>query len=75
MLHPISLLYQMPASVYELMVQSFSDVSFVSKFLPSVLLSSFPIDLFWIFSPLIIRGLPLLEQSSLYVMRHFLSVS
>lgn len=35
-------LYQMPASVYELMVQSVSDVPFVTKSLPAVLLSSFP---------------------------------
>lgn len=35
-------LYQMPTSVYELMVQSVSDVPFVTKSLPAVLLSSFP---------------------------------
>lgn len=34
-------LYQMPTSVYELMVQSISDVPFVTKSLPAVLLSSF----------------------------------
>jgi hypothetical protein len=38
-------LYQMPTSVYELMVQSISDVPFVTKFLPVVLLSSFLNDL------------------------------
>lgn len=34
-------LHQMPTSVYELMVQSISDVPFVTKSLPAVLLSSF----------------------------------
>ena len=34
-------LYQMPTSVYELMVQSISDVPFVTKSLPAVLLSPF----------------------------------
>lgn len=34
-------LYQMPTSVYELMVQSISDVPFVTKSLPAVLLSFF----------------------------------
>lgn len=34
-------LYQMPTSVYELMVQSISDVPFVTKSSPAVLLSSF----------------------------------
>lgn len=38
-------LYQMPTSVYELMVQSISDVPFVTKSLPAVLLSSFLNDL------------------------------
>ena len=34
-------LYQMPTSVYELMVQSISDVPFVTKSLSAVLLSFF----------------------------------
>ena len=38
-------LYQMPASVYELIVQSISDVPFVIKSSPAVLLSSFLNDL------------------------------
>ena len=38
-------LYQMPTSVYELLVQSISDVPFVTKSSPAVLLSSFPNDL------------------------------
>lgn len=38
-------LYQMPTSVYELMVQSISDVPFVTKSSPAVLLSSFPNNL------------------------------
>ena len=53
-------LYQMPASVYELMGQSISDAPFVTKASPSVLPSSFPNDLFWnLLFHQIIRGQPL----------------